>query len=291
MAIVLRYVDNRGVVKERFIGVMHVKDTSFLTLKVAIDEVFTRNKLSMSQVRGQCYDGQSNMRGAFNGLKALILQDNDSALCVLLCTPTSVSYCGSCKRQDMLRESQREKVQKSIGNSELETGRGLNQESSLVRVGDTRWGSHFKTITSLMNLFPEVVNVFAYVEEEGSTLSNRNQAFGILRYFKTLDFVFYLDLMYEILHLTNVLSKHLKKNDQDILEAASLVGGTIEALKSLRDMGFAKLLSNIFSFCQKHNLNIVEMMDDYVTSRGRKTKLTNQFHFEVHGYGYANHRI
>ena len=50
MAIVLRYVDNRGVVKERFIGVVHVKDTSSLTLKAAIDDVFTRNNLSMSQV-------------------------------------------------------------------------------------------------------------------------------------------------------------------------------------------------------------------------------------------------
>ncbi|KAL7590672.1 hypothetical protein Lser_V15G37980 [Lactuca serriola] len=306
MAIVLRYVDNRGVVKERFIGVVHVKDTSSLTLKAAIDDVFTRNNLSMSQVRGQGYDGASNMRGAFNGLKALILQDNDSAHYVhcfahqlqLVIVGVAKKHDGvddffeqlslvvnvvggSCKRQDMLRESQRERVQMSIGNGELETGRGLNQESSLIRAGDTRWGSHFKTITSLMNLFPEVRHVLAYVEEEGSTLSNRNQAFGILKYFKTLDFVFYLYLMYEILHLTNVLSKHLQKKDQDILEAASLVRGTMDALKSLRDTGFAKLLSKVFSFCQKHDINIVEMTENYVTSRGRKTKVTNQFHFEV----------
>ena len=50
MTIVLRNIDNRGVVKERFIGVVHVKDTSSLTLKAAIDDVFTRNSLSMSHV-------------------------------------------------------------------------------------------------------------------------------------------------------------------------------------------------------------------------------------------------
>ena len=50
MAIVLRYVDSLGFVKERFIGLVHVKDTSSLTLKNAINEVLTSNMLSFSQV-------------------------------------------------------------------------------------------------------------------------------------------------------------------------------------------------------------------------------------------------
>lgn len=246
------------------------------------------------------------MRGAFNGLKALILQDNDSAHYVhcfahqlqLVIVAVAKNHdgvhdffeqislvvnvvCASCKRKDMIRENYRERVQKAIGNGELETGRGLNQESSLIRAGDTRWGSHHKTITSLMKLFSEVLEVLAYVEEEGATLNNRNQAYGILSYFKTLDFVFYLHLMYEVLNLTGILSKHLQKKDQDILEAASLVRGTMDALKALRDTGFAKTLPKVFSFCHKHNIDIVDMTENYVTPRNRRTKVTNQYHFEV----------
>ena len=56
---------------------------------------------------------------------------------------------------------------------------------------------------------------------------------------------------------------------------------TMEALKPLRDTWFAQFLLKVFSFCQKHNINIMNMTENYVTSRGRKTKLTNQFHFEV----------
>ncbi|XP_023746575.1 uncharacterized protein LOC111894713 [Lactuca sativa] len=82
MDIVLRYVNSLGFVKERFIGVVHVKDTSSLTLKNAINEVLTSNKLSFSQIRGQCYDGANNMSGEFDGLKALILQENDMAFYV-----------------------------------------------------------------------------------------------------------------------------------------------------------------------------------------------------------------
>ncbi|XP_076942931.1 uncharacterized protein LOC143612973 [Bidens hawaiensis] len=79
MAVVVRYVDKLGVVKEIFIGIAHVKDTCSSTLKQAIVSLLASNQLSLDQVRGQGYDGASNMRGEFNGLKALILKDNPSA--------------------------------------------------------------------------------------------------------------------------------------------------------------------------------------------------------------------
>ncbi|KAL9673239.1 hypothetical protein QQ045_029493 [Rhodiola kirilowii] len=40
MAIVLRFVDDCGVVKERFVGVIHVVDTTALSLKSGVDEFF-----------------------------------------------------------------------------------------------------------------------------------------------------------------------------------------------------------------------------------------------------------
>jgi len=79
MAVVLRYVDKSGVVKESFVGIVHVKDTTAANLKSYIDSLFAKLKLSLKQVRGQGYDGASNMRGAFNGLQSLIMRENSSA--------------------------------------------------------------------------------------------------------------------------------------------------------------------------------------------------------------------
>ncbi|KAL7600743.1 hypothetical protein Lser_V15G23751 [Lactuca serriola] len=256
MAIVLRYVDSLGFVKERFIGIVHVKDTSSLTLKNAINEI-----------RGQGYDGASNMRGEFNGLKALILQENDTTFYVhcfahqLQLVVVAVAkkddgvsdffeqislvvnvVCASCKRKDLLREQARERVQKGLCSGDLETGRGLNQETTLVRAGETRWGSHFNTLTSLIKLFADVLVVLDFVKEEGGSLANRQQASGILAYFKSYEFVFYLHTMYDILHLTGTLSKQLQRKDLDILEAASML---------------------------------------YIGARNRRTTKTNRFHFEV----------
>ncbi|XP_075483747.1 uncharacterized protein LOC142523899 [Primulina tabacum] len=76
MSVVIRYVDSSGHVNERFIEIEHLTSTTSLSLKAAIDKMFSRYNLSMSKLRGQGFDGASNMQGKFNGLKALILKEN-----------------------------------------------------------------------------------------------------------------------------------------------------------------------------------------------------------------------
>ncbi|KAG7560310.1 Zinc finger TTF-type [Arabidopsis thaliana x Arabidopsis arenosa] len=79
MAVVFRFVDKSGTVKERFIGVVHVKETSSASLKSAIDNLFAKYGLSLKKLRGQGYDGASNMKGEFNGLRALVVRENNAA--------------------------------------------------------------------------------------------------------------------------------------------------------------------------------------------------------------------
>ena len=76
MVVVLRYVDKCGIVKERFVGIAHVTETTSSHLKSSIDSLLAKFKLSLKQVRGQGYDGASNMRGEFNGLQSLIMRES-----------------------------------------------------------------------------------------------------------------------------------------------------------------------------------------------------------------------
>ncbi|XP_065860264.1 uncharacterized protein [Euphorbia lathyris] len=82
MAVVLRYVNKCGEVIERLLGVVHVKETSSQCLKDSIDALFAKHGLSLSRLRGQGYDGASNIRGKFKGLKTLILRENPHAFYV-----------------------------------------------------------------------------------------------------------------------------------------------------------------------------------------------------------------
>jgi hypothetical protein len=72
LAIVLRYVDKRGHVIERFLGITHVSNTTAAVLKKTIELILNKHHLSISKLQGQGYDGASNMRGELNGLKTLI---------------------------------------------------------------------------------------------------------------------------------------------------------------------------------------------------------------------------
>ena len=69
MALVLRYVNKKEVIIERFLGIVHVASTIALSLKYAIECLFCEHNLSLSKLRGQGYDGASNMQGDINGLK------------------------------------------------------------------------------------------------------------------------------------------------------------------------------------------------------------------------------
>jgi hypothetical protein len=76
MAIILRFVDIQGFVWELFFfGIVHVSDTTSSTLKKEICDVLARYNLHIFNMRGQGYDGASNMHGAWNGLEALFLRD------------------------------------------------------------------------------------------------------------------------------------------------------------------------------------------------------------------------
>ncbi|XP_078181492.1 uncharacterized protein LOC144575272 [Carex rostrata] len=79
MAVVIRFVNKSGSVVERFLGIVHVPDTAALSLKVALEGLFVKNGLTFSRLRGQGYDGASNMSGEFNGLQKLIMKENESA--------------------------------------------------------------------------------------------------------------------------------------------------------------------------------------------------------------------
>lgn len=257
-------------------------------------------------MRGQGYDGASNMRGEFNGLKALILKDNPSAHYIhcfahqlqLVIVAVAKKHAGvksfyeylsmvvttvsaSCKRKDMLREEKKARVEKEILEGEIKTGKGLNQEVSLARAGDTRWGSHHRTIISLLRLFPEVVTVLQYVKEDGDCSQQRTNAKGILSYFKKLEFVFYMHLMGDILSYTNALSKHLQQKGKDLLEAANLINGTKRALNTLRQNGFEPMLEKVTLFCKKYNITMLDMTESYGNPRNRKNVITNRHHFEV----------
>ncbi|XP_075098040.1 uncharacterized protein LOC107788001 [Nicotiana tabacum] len=202
MALVLHYVDKNGEVVERFIGLVHVSDTSTCSLKEAIYSLLPDHLLSPSQIRGQGYDGATMSK------KHLDVED-------FFCHVTNVlNVIGvSFKHRDLLRHLQAEKLEQLLESGEIHTGRGLNQERGLQRPGDTRWESHFKTLDNFIVIFSSIIRVLEVIEHEGSTSNERNQAKYLLSEIITFKFVFILHLKLKVLAMSNELNKILQKRD------------------------------------------------------------------------------
>ena len=82
MALILHYVNKKWIIIEWLLGIVHVASTTALSLKYAIEYLLCEHNLSLSKLRGQGYNGDSNMQGDINGLKTLILKENKSTFYV-----------------------------------------------------------------------------------------------------------------------------------------------------------------------------------------------------------------
>ncbi|XP_010678274.2 uncharacterized protein LOC104893834 [Beta vulgaris subsp. vulgaris] len=280
LAVVLRFVNDRGFLIERFLGVVHVANTCSISLKSAVESLLLEHGLSLSRIRGQGYDGASNMRGEFGGLKSLILKENKSAHYVhcfahqlqLTLVGTAKNHVdviwffdvvsdiinvigSSCKRRDVLREMCAMRLAEAINNGEIKTGKGLNQELGLKRPGDTRWGSHYRSLLNLVEMYPDLIEV--------------------------LDFIYNDASFSDILGITNELSLALQREDQDIVNAMHLVETSKKRLQLLRDDEFEELLEKVYQYCYGHDIDIPKMDDIYVTP-GRSKRRAPQISFAHH---------
>ncbi|XP_060974109.1 uncharacterized protein LOC133039273 [Cannabis sativa] len=253
MSIVLRFVDKDGYVQERFFGLIHVKDTAAITLKEGIFSILSNYSLDVQSIRGQGYDGASNMRGQWNGLQALISSECPYAYYVhcfahrlqLALAAASrevipvhqfftklnsiVNIVGaSCKRNDQLKAAHATNIAHLLEIDELESGKGLNQIGSLQRAGDTRWSSHLKSISSLIKMFSATCEV-----------------------------------------LLNIIEDALQLQSQDILNAMHLVSSTKTLIQKLREDGWDELVYEVKSFCEHVNIPVPDFNAHYTTKRGR----------------------
>ncbi|XP_073031169.1 uncharacterized protein [Primulina eburnea] len=235
ISVVICYVDSSGHVNERFIGIEHLTSTTSLSLKVAIDKMFSRYNLSMSKLRGQGFYGASNMQGKFNDLKALILKENTCAfyihcfshqlqLALIVVAKKNLPIYNffhvvgdvlnvvgaSCKRSDLLREKHSDFIVEALERGEISSGRELNQETTLQRVGDTRWGSHYNFLISLISMFSAVIDVLEIIsEDDSSSPDQKTEAFNLLVLVLLFDFAFNLHLMKHVLGISSELSTTL----------------------------------------------------------------------------------
>jgi len=179
----------------------------------------------------------------------------------------------SCMRTDRIRKNYRKKVEEGICNGKLNTGNVLNQELSLQKPANTRWGTHYKTLLRIIEFFSCIIEYIEYIQDEDVDNIKRRQANGLLKYFHTFDFAFYLQLMLHILGFADILSQALQRRDQDILNVMSLVASTKREVHNLRDDGWDDFLAKVCSFSEQNNMEMLIKDEEFVNLHNQLASL------------------
>ncbi|XP_073119602.1 uncharacterized protein [Henckelia pumila] len=293
MAIILRFVNNHGILTKRFFAIKSVSDTTSLNLKKEISNFLVHHDLQVKKIRGQGYDGASNMRGEWNGLQALFLRDCPYAYYVhcfahrlqltLVSAAKDVSIIweffshldsvvnivtSSTKRIAELHTAQRNEIEHLLATRERDSESGPNQIGNLQRAGATRWSSHYDSIKSLIGMYTATYKVFEVLSEHSPNERAKAKVRGIYRNMASFEFVFILHLMHKIMRTTNALCQILQRKTQDILAAISFVSTTKTILQEFREFG--------------NEIEVRDLDSPYKLGRSRQqTTVEHHYHFDV----------
>ena len=211
--------------------------------------------LSMSNCRGQYYDGAGNMAGKYNGVSSLIQGQFSKALYVHcmnhrlnLCVADTCSlylvknmmsvvrslssfFSGSPKRQQHLKE----KVKSLLPASKHEV---------LINVCETRWIARMDGLDRIVELLLPVVSTIDDIgnnrkvghEDPDSGDWNQNSKTAASKILPSIAFEFITTLIIVryILDLTRPATVKLQRKEMDLLKAHSEITSLKSALKDLR---------------------------------------------------------
>ncbi|XP_075504357.1 uncharacterized protein LOC142541778 [Primulina tabacum] len=300
-------VDEARDISKREQMAIILSDTTSMNLKNEISNVLVHHDLHVKKIKGQGYDGASNMRGAWNGLQALFLKDCPYAYCVhffahrlqvtLVSAAKDVSVIweffshldnivnivtSSTKRIAELHTAQRNEIEYMLSIGERASGSGANQIGNLQRAGATRWSSHYDSVKSLIGMYTATCKVFEVLSDYSPNGRVKAEVRGIYRNMASFEFLFILHLMHKIMRTTDTLCQILQRKSQDILTAITFVTTTKTCLQEFRECGWNEFLQEVKVFCSRNEIDVPDLDCLYKIGRScRKTTIEHHYHFDV----------
>lgn len=249
MSVCVRYVTNDFVINERFLGFWSTPTTDGATLFALLTDTLLSLGLSLNQVRAQCYDGASNMRGRYSGLAARVQEVENRAVYIhchahqlnlalqtaccavkdirnVLGTVSSLYNFleGSAKRHAKLAEVQHSSVTNSSSNHPVIT---------LKRLCETRWSSRYRSVQAVLSNYSAILETLTFVSENDTSKSGAD-AHSLFLNVCTFHFFFYLTVLNALLEVTNVLSEYLQHEQINMREAKTVADSSVLTLEGFR---------------------------------------------------------
>lgn len=248
VCIALRYVTDELVVKEQFVGFYQTGDTKADTLFNIVKDMMIRFQLNMNDIRGQCYDGASNVSGHISGLQTKILEHCSTALfvhCVahhlnlvqdaLTNITDTRDFIGTVQKMiSFVRGSPRRLAEFSNFQDD--------NAPKLSPYCPTRWCMRVKSLKTIKDNYAALMDFFNDVGHDSTfDTAITSTAFGYYDKLKSFSFYFHLISLIYIFERIENLNSALQKVDLHFSESHASIDTTKKSLQKLRQEGFLHL--------------------------------------------------
>ncbi|KAL6838240.1 hypothetical protein ACP4OV_031912 [Aristida adscensionis] len=295
MVLFIRYVNVKGEVVERLLGIVPEPDVCDSGLKVALDLMLSEAGLSLSNVRGQGYGLAWYGDEIFRQLKDSITKESASAYCMhphayqlhsILASASQnrVETFQLFKAVDLLSDLIRGSPQFREKVCSLIQERGLNLDSDLEKPGETSWGSYYEALVKLVVYLAPVFDALDFMGKHASRTNKKHMAWRV-QWAITDDFVFSLLFMRDVLGATNELSLALGRKDLDVENCMVVLQESKKKLLVMRDEGWPSFLREVELLCSESEMtmpDMVEMFEPRATLSDEESETkTNLEHYHI----------
>lgn len=231
MALCLRYFDSDSKdVEENFIGFAQCESTSGESLSEAFLTQLRNSGVNLEKLRGQGYDGASNMSGKFRGVQARIREVQPQALythcrahCLNLAichaseepkvrnmmrTVQEIAFCFNYSAKRLLR------FQEALGN-DAESRLAMQKRTKLQSLCETRWAARADALHTFKSSFTTVVEALEDLSENYGDVKAGPFKLAITQF----GFIVALVAVEFVLAQLVPLSKMLQNKTCDLVEA------------------------------------------------------------------------
>ena len=245
----MRWVDNELAAHEEFIGLYEVKSIESISLVHVIKDTFVRLNLPLSKLRGQCYDGASNMKGARNGV-AKRIQDEEPRSTFIHCYGHSLNLSAkdtiqNCKILKSALETayeitklvkfspRRENIFKSI-KDEIEPG-----SVGIRTLCPTRWTVRADAMQSIIKNYKVLQELWEQAADVAKDTETVARIQGVSSQMKTFEFFFGLVFGEMLLRHADNLSRTLQKpmSASEGRVIADMTKQTLQGMRSDENFG------------------------------------------------------
>jgi hypothetical protein len=249
LTICLRWVDMKLEAHEDFLGFYEIPNIAASTIASVIKDSLLRLQLSLSDCRGQCYDGASNMLGKRSGVAQKILECQPKAHpthchahCLSLCVKEATKTCKllsdtMSNANEVIKlikySPKRETLLKNIKSNLVdEEGRSA---AGVAKFSATRWTVRADCLQSILDNYDALLKLWDECLDSGQMDPDvRGRIIGCQAQMKTFNFFFGLHLGQRLFAHSDNLSAALQSSSLSAADAKHLASLTVQVLEKIR---------------------------------------------------------